>query len=215
MTPAPALARDHPALAGFALAYLIGFSAVAIAAGNTEGVVYLIAISLAFFGVVVVYAHVEIAPGVLWGLSIWGLLHMAGGLVRVDGEVLYGFQLIPVALRFDQAVHALGFGFATLAAWQGLRPWIRAERKMTGGLCCLIALMGMGVGAANEVLEFAVTRVSDSTNVGGYENTGWDLVFNTFGAIAATLWIKGRESKERGIDPRLGAIPNNAGTRRD
>ncbi len=71
MTPAPALARDHPALAGFALAYLIGFSAAAIAAGNTEGVVYLIAISLAFFGVVVVYAHVEIAPGVLWGLSIW------------------------------------------------------------------------------------------------------------------------------------------------
>jgi hypothetical protein len=63
---------------------------------------------------------------------------------------------------------------------------------MTAGLTLLVALMGMGVGAANEVVEFAASQVAN-TNVGGYVNTGWDLVFNTVGCASASGWIARRE----------------------
>jgi hypothetical protein len=47
----------------------------------------------------------------------------------------------------------------------------------------------MGFGALNEVVEFAATQLLPDTNVGGYVNTGWDLVFNLVGSAAAALAI--------------------------
>jgi hypothetical protein len=52
----------------------------------------------------------------------------------------------------------------------------------------LVAVAGMGLGAANEVIEFIATRIT-VTNVGGYVNTGWDLVYNALGAMLAALVI--------------------------
>jgi hypothetical protein len=60
--------------------------------------------------------------------------------------------------------------------------------KPTLGLMVLCAAAGVGFGAMNEVLEFAVTLALPETNVGGYVNTGWDLVSNAAGAaITVTL----------------------------
>jgi hypothetical protein len=58
----------------------------------------------------------------------------------------------------------------------------------------LSAAAGLGFGALNEVVEFAATLLIPDTNVGGYRNTGWDLVANLFGAtVAATIiWLHGR-----------------------
>jgi hypothetical protein len=47
----------------------------------------------------------------------------------------------------------------------------------------------MGFGAANEVVEFIATITLPGTNVGGYENTGWDLVANLVGCLLAALSI--------------------------
>ena len=51
---------------------------------------------------------------------------------------------------------------------------------------------GLGFGAVNEMVEFLITRVSPETNIGGFENTGWDLVANTIGAAVAALWVHRR-----------------------
>jgi hypothetical protein len=48
----------------------------------------------------------------------------------------------------------------------------------------------MGLGALNEVIEFAVTLSVPETNVGGYINTGWDLVANSVGAVGAATIIR-------------------------
>ena len=42
----------------------------------------------------------------------------------------------------------------------------------------LCAAAGSGFGALNEVVEFIAVLTIPETNVGGYENTGWDLVAN-------------------------------------
>jgi hypothetical protein len=52
----------------------------------------------------------------------------------------------------------------------------------------------MGLGAVNEVIEFAAVLLLPNTNVGGYMNTGWDLVANMVGSlVAAVLIYFGRE----------------------
>ena len=52
----------------------------------------------------------------------------------------------------------------------------------------IAAAAGMGLGALNEVVEFVATRIAE-TNVGGYVNTGWDLVYNALGASLAAVII--------------------------
>ena len=40
------------------------------------------------------------------------------------------------------------------------------------------------------MIEFAATLLLPKTNVGGYVNTGWDLVCNLIGAVLAAGWIR-------------------------
>ena len=60
------------------------------------------------------------------------------------------------------------------------------------GPVVLCAAASIGFGALNEVIEFIATRLFTKTNVGGYENTGWDLVSNAVGAIIAAviIWLR-------------------------
>jgi hypothetical protein len=57
-------------------------------------------------------------------------------------------------------------------------------------MLALCAAAGMGFGALNEVIEFIAVLTLPNTNVGGYENTGWDLVANLVGTIIAALVIR-------------------------
>jgi hypothetical protein len=51
----------------------------------------------------------------------------------------------------------------------------------------LCVLGGLGLGALNELIEFLATLAHSGSHVGGYENTGWDLLSNLVGATAAGL----------------------------
>jgi hypothetical protein len=195
----------------FTLGYLLAATFAAFWLGNAEFVFY-IAVMLALIAVVfVVHARVGLSTGLIWALSVWGAMHMAGGLVALppdwptDGgqSVLYSWWIIPGAeagargwLKYDQVTHVYGFAVATWLCWQGLRGAVTgglgaspaAALRPTPGLLTLVAIAGMGLGALNEVVEFTATRFMD-TNVGGYENTGWDLVYNALGATGAALAI--------------------------
>jgi hypothetical protein len=50
------------------------------------------------------------------------------------------------------------------------------------------AFAGIGLGAMNKVVEFIATFFL-GTNVGGYRDTGFDLVYNTVGAVLAACVI--------------------------
>lgn len=192
------------------LTYVAVAAAWALWVGNLEFVFY-VCVMLALMACVAwVHSHVSLSPGLLWALSIWGALHMAGGLVVVPDDwpthgefrVLYSLWIIQGQaaaqgdpggwLKYDQVVHAYGFGVATWLCWQGLQgAWSERESRRlhpSPGLMALVALAGMGLGAVNEVIEFVATRIT-TTNVGGYVNTGWDLVYNTLGSCVAAVVI--------------------------
>ncbi|MCC7407158.1 MAG: hypothetical protein IT442_03750 [Phycisphaeraceae bacterium] len=181
--------------------YLVGALAAAIWTGNKEFVFYLATMGVIIGGILGVHASVRLPAWVLGALSVWGLAHMLGGLMPVPGgwaiegeqRVLYSWWIVPGYLKYDHVVHAYGFGVATWVCWFGLAAGVRV-RRATGGLVVLAALGGMGLGAMNEVVEFAATLLIPSTNVGGYVNTGWDLVSNMVGASVAAIgiWVWGR-----------------------
>jgi uncharacterized membrane protein YjdF len=99
--------------------------------------------------------------------------------------------------HFDRLVHAFGFGFATLACGKVLRTWLPC-RRVTPSAATVVVLAGLGVGAANEIVEFAATLLLPHTNVGGYVNTGWDLVFDFLGAVVAVVWLVRHPAAGRG-----------------
>lgn len=201
-----AVAESSPLPKGvilFSLAYLLPAIAVAVSSGNGEFVFYSVVMVLLMAAVIAVHRNVNLSPAVLWGLSLWGAVHMAGGLVPLPESwpangphrVLYSWWLIPTYLKFDQVVHAYGFGVTTFVCWQGLRACVRTycpEIRLapTAGALLLSAAASMGFGALNEVVEFAATLLLPSTNVGGYVNTGWDLVSNLVGCLVAAVIIR-------------------------
>lgn len=199
-TPAP---RLLPVLSFTAL-YMLAAVAGSFLQGNREFVFYIAVMLVLISVMIVVHRKARLTAGLLWALSVWGLLHMAGGLVPVpaswpyQGEhaVLYSWWLIPDLLKYDQIVHAYGFGVTTWLCWHALSRSIRrhdgSPPRPTLGLMTLCAAAGMGFGALNEVIEFIAVLTIPNTNVGGYENTGWDLVSNLVGCVAAALIIRWR-----------------------
>ena len=184
----------------FTITYMLISLSVALSLKNSEFGFYLVVMGILIAVVISVHLKVGLHLGALWGLSIWGLAHMAGGLMPIpeawpkhgDSFVLYNLWLIPEMLKYDQLVHAFGFGLITWICWQGVcRAFAMhdVDVKPSFGLMTLCVAGGMGFGAANEVVEFIATITMPSTNVGGYVNTGWDLVANLIGCVISALLI--------------------------
>ncbi len=206
-----AVARANPFLAAFTVTYLVGFFAVGVGIHSDLAPSYLVVVSLLVVVVSRIDQRFELGARVLWALSVWGFVHMAGGIVPLDGgRILYNAWLVPHLVRYDQAVHAFGFGYATVACAKVLRhllPVAEVSPAMTRpsrSLTVMAALGGMGMGALNEVVEFLATLVLAHTNVGGFENTGWDLVYNLLGATVACMWLTWSRTWPPGAPPDAG-----------
>ncbi|MGC6425602.1 MAG: hypothetical protein ACON5H_01240 [Akkermansiaceae bacterium] len=182
--------------------YLVAAISAAFSQQNWEFLGFYIPFFFLFVGIVIfIYKRVGFPKGLLWGLALWGALHLAGGLIQIpedwhyDGDqaVLYSWWLIPEWLKYDHAVHGFGFGVATWLCWESLRANIyhRFGRKLYPSLgpITLAILAGMGLGAVNEMIEFLAVLNLENTNVGGYYNTGWDLVANLVGCLFAGVVI--------------------------
>jgi len=187
------LKRSEWAVLIFTVSYVVIFGSAFLAAGNNEFVWYVVTLVF-FLGLIAATQRAAQFPAlILWGLSLWGLAHMAGGGLTVDDGVLYSYVLLPLAgngelvlLKYDQIVHFYGFGVATLVLWHVLRRNFPALDG-TKTIYAFAVLGGMGLGAINELIEFSAVLAFPNTNVGGYFNTALDLVFNTAGAVAAAV----------------------------
>lgn len=162
---------------------------------NYEFLIYIFVIAVAFVLILMTNERVRYPNSVLWGLTIWGILHVCGGGIRVNNDVLYGLILLPLSekyaiLRYDQVAHAFGFGVATLVMHHLIRPLIRADVTRWTAFYIVVVMAGLGVGALNEIVEFIAVVVLPETGVGGYINTAMDLVSDLVGALGAAVWLR-------------------------
>ncbi len=189
------LTKHQWSIALFNLIYLIAFTIYYISIKNYEFLWYIFVVFFFFILILLTLEKSKFDNIILWGLSIWALLHMCGGGLIVNNDVLYNLKLIhffnigtTFVLKFDQFVHMFGFAVTVLVAYHLLKPYLN-EKTNWYVVYPLIVLISMGAGALNEIVEFIATVSFSNVNVGGYYNTALDMIFNTIGAIIAIFFI--------------------------
>jgi hypothetical protein len=196
MTEAIKLSRGERRVLIFTLIYIAAFSIWFLLRGNYEFIIYIATMLGLIWLVGANQSKAAMPEPMLWAFTIWGLLHMAGGGVQVGGGVLYSLQLVPLIgegelrlLKYDQVVHAYGFG---VTAWLLRHLLVRHFPATRTGWSGYVfpALASMGLGTVNEIIEFTAVLLLPDTNVGGYFNTALDLVTNALGAVIAMVVIR-------------------------
>lgn len=126
------------------------------------------------------------------GFLVWLFLHFAGGLFRYGETAWYGIIFFNIVgdpyyiLRYDQVLHFFFYFIASIFLY-GVVVHYTKPKTSKKALFFLTVLVAVGVGALNEIVEFAVYVYAENTGVGTYINNALDLVFNTVGAIVGTL----------------------------
>jgi putative membrane protein len=187
-----ALTKNHWFIIGFSALYLIGGGIYFLRDFNNEFVIYVAVIVAIFAGVFLTLKSTQFPVWMLWLLSFWGLMHVAGGAVQIGDHVLFAYKIYPFLdlggdfyiLKYDQVVHAYLYGLVALMAYHTLR----VPLKVTGhaflvGLAA--AMISLGISGLNEIMEFLIAIMLEENGVGGYENAMLDLIFNFSGAVVA------------------------------
>ena len=183
------------------LAVAVMASAVLLTAGITTGQlnwpVYATAMVLGGGIVAALHVRVGLSRLALWGLVVFGISHLAGGMVPVGDGTLYQWWPVDGVVRYDNLQHAWGFGFVGLATWEVLRPRLAPRAEDAGWVAGWVVVLGASAfGAANEILEYLLTLTLTQTNVGGYDNTARDLVANLLGGVAVGVWTARRVRRQ-------------------
>ena len=160
------LKKGHWIVLLFTVLYILIFATYYILNKNYEFLWYVVIMLLIFVLIILTIKRSNFDYIVLWGLSIWGLLHMAGGAVHVGDGVLYALKVFPIIdrggeffiLKMDQVIHAYGFAFTTLVAWFLLKPQLK-ENPNYKIIYPLLIFIAMGAGALYEIAEFISTII--------------------------------------------------------
>lgn len=189
--------KEHWILGAINLLLIVAFGAYYLVRLNHEFIIYVgvIIVFLALIGLTL--TKVDYTLGSLVGLTVWSVLHLAGGAVPVGQGRLYDLILVPLSStypvwRYDQLVHIWGFGAATLVMYCLLRRPLARPATNPVALSVVIVMAGLGVGAFNEILEFIVNVTVPESGIGGYMNSSLDLCADLIGAMLGLVYIRAR-----------------------
>jgi hypothetical protein len=205
------LARAMPVQAACWALVVAAFVAVSVFRGDGRVWAYVTVVLVCTAVVAMVDRSVGFSDAAIWLLVLTGTLHLAGGLLPdLTGDgVLYDTWLVSGVLRYDQVVHMIGSAAATVGSWQLIGSWLDLSRTPVRTQAYVAAIAGLGKGALNEVIEFLIAVRLPAAHVGGYENTGWDLVFDVAGCVAAAVFLVwSRAPRRPARDPRALADPS-------
>ncbi|MFN3693061.1 MAG: DUF2238 domain-containing protein [Candidatus Paceibacteria bacterium] len=161
---------------------------------NLEFVIYVAVIIAIFTGVFATLRLTQFPIWMLWLLSIWGLMHVAGGAVQTVDGVLFAYKIYPFLdlggdfyiLKYDQVVHTYLYGLVAMMAYYTLRAPLGIKGHTF--LVALVATMiSLGISGLNEIMEFLIAVTVERNGVGGYANAMLDLIFNLSGAVVGVL----------------------------
>lgn len=182
----------------------VAFGVYGFATGAPSTVAYLCSVS-ALTAVVASFRGSRIPPPLVLALAALAVAHLAGGLVPVGDDVLYNASVGAAMFRYDHLVHSSAVFVGTLVLWALFVRRARILHERDVPILCVLA--GLGLGAVNETIEFLTTTVHHGSHVGGYANTGWDLVSNVAGALAAGVVVvrASRRPEDGGQPTRVAA----------
>ena len=193
--------EQYPLLVINALGVII-FTLIFMSRRNYEFLLYIGVIIFFFVVILATNRKVDYPLALLWGLTLWAFMHMVGGGVYVNGHKVYELMIVNIVgepydiFRYDQLVHIIGFGVATLLMFHLLKPLLKPGFKRGAALGIVVVMAGLGVGALNEIVEFTATVIVPETGVGGYTNTALDLVSDLIGAVIALIYIYNNKHRE-------------------
>ncbi|EKD79549.1 MAG: hypothetical protein ACD_41C00038G0001 [uncultured bacterium] len=177
----------------FTSGYTFVFSINALLRGNVEFIYYTALMVLSISLIMFIHKRMHFYPIVLMLLSVIGLLHLLGGNIMIGATRLYDYYFVPGFFKYDNFVHMVGSAVMVMLAHALLMPILHKqfEQQRHGYFILLLVIVGMGLGAINELVEFLAVLVFDvGQQVGDYTNTLLDLVYNTIGsALMATFLI--------------------------
>ena len=108
------LKRNEWAVLAANLAYVLPFGLLSIRRLNYEFMIYGLVIILAMALVMLYQRRVEFGPLILWGLTCWGFLHMAGGHIFIGSRRLAGSDS---PLAFGQQGHDPPLSGVSVGCW--------------------------------------------------------------------------------------------------
>jgi hypothetical protein len=167
----------------------VGFGVFGAVTGAAGTVTYLATLVVLGLLLLRLDRAVGFSDPVAVGVTAWAVSHLAGGLIGLDGDrVLYNAVLGPPSpLRQRGALlrvrrgrgGRLGGAGTTFGRW---RPGAdgRGDHRL---------VFRDGDRRAEQVVEFAIALNVEESNIGGYLNTGQDLVANMLGAAVAGLVV--------------------------
>jgi len=184
--------------------------AFGIARSNRRVIAYLIVWSLLALMIRAGHRRWPLPRATLVALTVAGAVHLAGGLLpspEQGAPIFYETWLVPGVLKFDQVAHAFISAVVTVAVFQALGHVVDDRRAGPGVRAILAMLVCWGFGACNELFEFlSALRFADAY-VGGLDNTGWDLAFNTLGGVLAAIACVGSCAPRRRARSRPRVVP--------
>jgi hypothetical protein len=176
----------------FSLLYLVLGGVYFMRDLNHEFIIYVAVIVVIFGAVFATLRYTKFPVWMLWLLSIWGLMHVAGGVVPTPDGVLFAYKIYPFLdaggdmyiLKYDQVVHAYLYGLVAVMSLHTLRIIFGVVGH--NFLVNLAAVMiSLGISGMNEIMEFLIAINLERHGIGGYENAMLDLIFNLGGATVA------------------------------
>ena len=160
-------------LTGYLLVLL--FVILAIMKGNNEFIAYAAA-TVTILGIIHYYDRLfSFNEWALWGLDLWMLMHILGGLFDFRGDAVYNLMILPIVgepyniLKYDQVVHMFCYFIMAILMWSVMKKITNNKSSFTV-IALVTVLAATGIGGINEIIEFGTT-IFFETNVGGYENT--------------------------------------------
>lgn len=198
----PPLTRPELAALRVVAVALVGFGVHGVVASVPGTLEYLLAVSVLAV-VVIAFRRRALRGSLAAAMALLAIVHLAGGLIRVGDGVLYNASPGMDVFRYDHFAHALGIFLGTQLVWELL---VQGAANASGRrrLVVVSALAGLGLGALNETIEFLATLGHGGGHVGGYRNTGWDLVTNLVAGVAAGMVLHRRRdtgAAVRGTEP--------------
>jgi putative membrane protein len=180
----------------FNATYLFWGGAYFIQDFNVEYAIYSGIIFVVMAAVLLTLSYSDFPQWQLWLLSVWGLLHVFGGAIKLHGVSLATYHLYPIfngggdfyVLKYDQILHFVLYAIVATMAHHLIRNILEVKdnKKL---VALLVVMISIGVGALNEAAEFFIALNLHKNLSYGYQNVTLNIFFNLAGALVATLLL--------------------------